>query len=764
MIIDKIGIIPKKVKLLSLLISILSIVLFIVITILSIINSKDDSISVLTIILGLLSSLPVIDLLISFKGHRAFAIFLAQKIYKHFSKNNILLNNKQEEFISHITNNIGDDFFYIIAYGDRGSGKTTAALNLVENIFFYSDKPVFNSKKEIIYINCLTRKNEIEELFRISCRDKIKKKIVFIDDTEEMGESFICDHSTRLKSSSTSFIILYNSDQSNTLPEKNSDSLFDFKCSVPCEENVERINELSCKEMDMLAVLYILCEVYSLVDLEITWKLMGLKKRFVMGCLKEFRSNGWFHFLLSNKKYIYCTCRIPENNLNLSPTILNKIILLDEEQIDPLCKWSFIVHSSIESIKAQSDKIEKVFGEACDSGNYIFMDQILRKQPEEKIELFKYQQAVLKFHMGKHDEAFRIYDQLILCSNVQNERNLLMLGIIESCHGSCNIDVINRINSYLTDLEISGGYFSECAEYWKLHILTEQGKFSELSSEKLKSSFLSIINTLFAYKNERVCREIIQRCYTDCIRCFYILGYPCPYEVKKSFLLFLGISNNKRVYYENLYLNANSIHYIEIPKKNFQHEGYRNLIMQALNYYDIALKSGYGDKKSLMAAQLKKCDLEMACSDYKAEEIRNKINEFKHMASWQKIDVFVAYANTLEMKLLITKPENIDNDHGLSFSADTKNQIKECYNNAYACYKEFKNCYGTARLDFMFSLFNILTMFGNDKKFKKEIGKINNLIEKYPFLEREKQISTQLHKMTPSEVLTAIRLYPIILQ
>ena len=111
MIIDKIGIIPKKVKLLSLLISILSIVLFIVITILSIINSKDDSISVLTIILGLLSSLPVIDLLISFKGHRAFAIFLAQKIYKHFSKNNILLNNKQEEFISHITNNIGDDFF-----------------------------------------------------------------------------------------------------------------------------------------------------------------------------------------------------------------------------------------------------------------------------------------------------------------------------------------------------------------------------------------------------------------------------------------------------------------------------------------------------------------------------------------------------------------------------------------------------------------------------------------------------------------------------
>lgn len=766
MIIDKIEIIPKKVKLLSVIISILGIALFVILTVVSIVISKDDNISILTIVLGLLSSFSAIDFLRSIKSHRAFAIFLAQKIYLHYSKNNILLNNKQEEFISQITNNIGADFFYIIAHGDKGTGKTTAALNLVENIFSYSDRPVFNSKKEIIYISCLTRKNEIEDLFRISNRDKIKKNIVFLDDTEEMGESFISDHSTRLKSCNTSFIILYNSNLSNTLSDENTDHLFDFKCSVPYEEGAERIKELSCKKMEMLTVLYILCEVYSLVDLEITWNLMGLEKRFVMRCLKEFHSYGWFHCLLTHKKYIYCTCMIPEKELNVSSAFLNKIILLNEEKIDPLCKWSFIVHSSIDSIKAQqSDKIEKVFGEACDSGNYIFMDQLLRKQSEEKIELFKYQQAVLKFHMGKHDEAFRIYDQLISNSNDPKERNLLMLGIIESCHGSCNVDVINRINAYLTDLEKSGGYFSECAKYWKLHIRTEQGDFKELSREKLKFSFLSIISALSAYKNERVCREIIQRCYTDCIRSFYILGTPCPYEIKKSFLSFLGSNNNKKVYYENLYINANSIHYIEIPKKIFQHEECSDLIMQAVEYYNMALKSGYGDKKSLMAAQLKKCDLKMACSDFNNEEIRDKIHEFKSMASWQKIDVFVAYANTLDMKRLIIKPENLSNDKGLSFSADTKKQIKECYNKAYACYTEFKNYYGTARLDFLLSLFNILTNWRNKKQCQKEFDKINNLVEKYPFLEREKQISAQLPKMELlPEVLTVIKLYPIILQ
>lgn len=764
MIIDKIEIIPKKVKILSLLISIFCIILFIVLTIISIIHSKDENISVVTIILGLLSSLPAIDLLLSFKGHRAFAIFFAQKIYKHFSKNNDFLNNKQEEFIAYIANNIGEDIFYIIACGDKGAGKTTAALNLIENIFCYSDKSVFSSKKEVIYINCLTKKDEIENLFRISSRDKIKKKIVFIDDTEEMGESFISDHATRLKSSNTSFIIIYNSNLPNTVSDDISKHLFDFERSVLCEENVDRINELSCEEKKLFTILYLLCEVYSLVNLEITWKLLGFKRVFVQRCIKEFRSNGWFHCLLSHKKYIYCTCQISEQELIVSPAFVNKIIQLDEEQIDPLCKWSFIVHSSIDSIKqikALSDNVEKVFGKASDSGNYIFMDQILGKQSEEKIELFKYQQAVLKFHMGKHDDAFKIYNQLISNSTDINERNLLMLGIIESCHGSCDENVMSRIDYYLKELEKIGGFYSECANYWKLHIRTEQGDFKELPREKLKSSFLSIISALATYASERVCKEIIQRCYTDCIRCFYILGHPCPEEIKKSFLSFLDSNKNKKTYYENLYLKANSIHYIDIPQMNFQHEEYSGLIRQALNYYNLALEIGYGDKKSLMAAQLKKFDLEMAYNNYNYTEIMDKINEFKHMAVWQKIDVFVAYANTLAMKLLITKPNNIDNDHGLSFSSETKKQIKDNYSAAHACYTKFKNYYGTARLEFMLSLFNILE---NDKKKTKEIGKINKLIENYPFLAREKQIFAQLPKMSKLEVLTAIKLYPIILQ
>lgn len=765
MIVDRINVLPKKVEIVSKIISISCIVFFLIITSFSIIYSKIDGINIVAIIFGTLTALPLVDLLLSFKNHKSSAILLAKKICRHHQNRTDILSDSQLEFITYIINNVSEKVFSIIAFGDRGTGKTTAALNLIENMFLYSDKQILSSKKEIIYISCLTQKEEIDDLFRITVDNKIKGKIIFIDDIEEMGEAFLINHVNRFKISNASIIIIYNRNQTDQkINNALNNNQFCFSQNIPHDNQTsEKIHELNCEEKELFTTLYVLCKVYSLLNQEILWKILGYKKSFVIKCVKKFRRNEWFHYLLSDNKYVYCTCQMPERELVVSRSCLDKIVHLDDTYIDPLCKWSFILHSSIDLIKnvnSQSNIIEKIFDRSCDSGNYMFMYEILSKQSREKKELFKYQQATLAFHMGKHDEAFRIYDQLITNSN-SSERNLLMLGIIEACHGSCDEKVIIKISDFLKELENYDGYVFECANYWRLHIRTEQGNFNGLTAEQLKSAFLSIANKLTAYDNERICREIIQRCYTDCIRCFYIVGLTCPDDVKESFLAFLGNNKNKREYYENLYLNANQLHYIDIPEKNLEHEDYKSMVSEALKNYDTALGSGYGDKKSLMATRLKKCDLEMALNDCDCAAINDEIEKFKDMASWQKVDVFVAYACTLQMKLLITKQENISNDNGFLFSTKTKKKIMDNYKTAYDCYTRFKNCYGTARLQFLLSLYNILE---NDKNRTKEIDKINKLIEDYPFLLREKQISSRLREMSKLRILTVIRLYPIILQ
>lgn len=297
----------------------------------------------------------------------------------------------------------------------------------------------------------------------------------------------------------------------------------------------------------------------------------------------------------------------------------------------------------------------------------------IHKSPE-KGKIFTYEKGFLSFHVGNHKEATDLFWSLINNQETTIKRKEIMLNIIQSNHGNPDQENMNTIYSFINYLKQNNDFYSVCAQYWETHIRSEKGEFDI-------ESFHNIRNEIKKHENNPIKNSIVQRCFTDEIRCYHILGRKPPMELYCSYRDFLKKGSIIRFnYFYNLYVEANDIHYIRILESVLCENGNVQELADSADYfYKLSLSSSYGDEKSLLATKIKHFDLKMLYADFNFEETVREINIFRTRSQMNNVKVQEAYCETLLIKAYILNPKNFSNDSGFVLKNDTLELINQLY-------------------------------------------------------------------------------------
>ncbi|WP_133250179.1 hypothetical protein [Ruminiclostridium sufflavum] len=695
------------------------------------------------------------------RKRKSVALFLARKFLPDKSTKFIVLNKFQKNFIEKYqgkSNSVG----FICLEGAENTGKTTAVINLMESLWKYVEKDCDIEKiLNATIINCSTNQEEILFLFsrdrqeqRIS---KFSNNLVVIDNIEKMSPLFIEDCKELFQSQKSFFILIYNRpNQKNINTLKPTDS---FDNAIPSFE-LDNFNIMNSVEKDLLLIICILSDITYLVYKKEIYSLLDhLPNRIIKKSLNHLIKRKIINAFAFNDHYIY-----KSQNLNINQYLIDNprddllLRLIKSNQTDIIYKWSFLLNCSEKSITGELSRNKaSIFNQATNTGSYRTMYTLLNKKSEQIQNLFLYEKAILSFYMGEHKESHIILNELLSQSS-PNRKEELKLAVIQATHGSSNRECVSLIQTYLAEMECKDTVYGCIARYWRLHIDTEMGIFNY-------EPFLDIIYMLKTFDSTALTQNTIQRCYTDYIRCCHIVGEKCndSRSVISNFIKFLSVNPIKKQYYENLYLKANAIHYIEIPNAFLRREkNTEGLVNSAKTYYEDAICCNYGDDKSVAAAELKMIDLQICYSDFDFANAKIKIQKFKRSSLYNEVDVFVAYSCTLLVKLHITAPQNMSNDRGLYFEEDTLNEIESNYYEGLKIYEKFKNTYGVFRLKFLYCLFKLY----RGSPSSQVLSEMNILLQKNHNLKRENAIYDALKRDGHEKmyILGLIKSYPIILQ
>lgn len=349
-----------------------------------------------------------------------------------------------------------------------------------------------------------------------------------------------------------------------------------------------------------------------------------------------------------------------------------------------------------------------------------------------------------------------------------NKRKKLILGIIESSHGNQDEANMSMINSLISELKQSNGFYAYCAEYWDIHIKSEKGEF-------LFDELAKIRRSIIKYDELDILplqRSLVMRTFTDEIRLRHILGHEDNFALYKKYNDFLSTCSRKRKeYFSSLYTQANHIHYVILldailSQNEFEDVG--ELVREADFYYDKALATDYNDEKSKRATRIKQLDLKMMYHDFNYEETLCQINAFRIHSEINKVGVHVAFCETLLIKAHILNPNNITNELGVRFSKEEIKEIKTHYTSAKKIFKEYKNKYGVFRLNFIMGLFNLI--LSSRETEERNLITLEELLKNHTTYEKEQNVIRSLldkkadNTLIKFSILSIIRAYPIILQ
>lgn len=784
MIVEKIPIISKKTRMIEIIISVICFLLFACMAIVAFVYGENKSNIALGIFLSAISFISIGDLLLSLTLHKNIAYSIINVINKFFKRSkdtSFHMTQNQNGMITYFCNNINDASSPIFIVGEKGLGKSTAILRLIEELYLGEAGNIEDKLNGVIFINCATSKKEIFNMFStLNPFESVKKfshKIIIMDDAEKIGTFFISKNKELIELKKGLFVLIFNKNLTNVkelTKEFNITAPFEFKESKGTPSNIN-VSEglISNINQRILAALFILSDIYTLIDTFLIEDLVHIPYNQIKKEIKTICKCGLFLQFKPNTRYIYCCQNISNQRKIIDSFIFDDVLknAIEAPKIDKLTKWNCLLNCSMSKLcSINQEIIHSIFNDAVKAGDYDVMYDLLDNQSDKKKKFFMYEKSLLAFHLGKHNEAVQGYKSVLKNSSDEKSRKKLMLGIIEASHGTIDTHVSSFINDCLNELRNCEDPYYEYALYWEFHIKTERGDFKDYLNPKNKrfnsSRLQSNIQKLENFSTDLLCGEIIQRYYTDCIRCFHILGYDPPSSIMSNFKVFLSTELKKSQYYVNLYINANTIHYIKIPQLflNDKNDKIEEYVQNAIEYYNVALNCGYGDVKSTMAAQLKKDDLLLFYKDIDFNAIRNDIINFQELAIAQNVDVFVAYSYTLLMKWAILNPENFNNLQGLIFDKSKRKEIESAYKSARSIYQKYNNCYGVLRLDFIKCLYTLITTHNRSEA----INNMEKLLQGYHHLKRELSILEYLKKgpdkLTVNKIFTLIRIYPIILQ
>lgn len=762
MIIKKISLIDKRIVWISRIFSIVIFAFVIAITIISVKNSESTD-TILLIIEAFLIIVSLGDLITSIFMSKSISISIMKKLIKHKYKNSY--KSLEEHQIKFINKHNGKLSFnkHIFLEGEKSTGKTKAVIEFIEHL--WENIQIEEDIKKItntIFIDCSTEKDDIILLFQNNNQiSYFADKLIVIDNVEKLPQAFIDEYSDLFKSEKSLFIIIKDIEQKpNEYKNIQVTDIFDNGILYLALDDIQ---ELDIIQKQIVVLICILSEITSLVNKHEIYTLLNSagfsNNKKQLHTLKKKGIINFFHF---HDNYIYLNKNITiETHLNSNSKDDLFLLLIDNENTEALYKWLFLLRCSEITIRSINlEKKLKIFDEATASSEYSVMYNYLIKyeKNESFSSAFLYEKAVLAFYMGKHKESEYFLDILLSQSTLKRIDDI-KLAIIQATHGSNAKGCIARITKYLDELSSSEGIYKIAADYWACHINTEKGIFQ-------CEIFLDLIMQLGKYEPTKLVNSLTQRCYTDYIRGRHIMGEKSKINdaVFSDFLSFIGGNQKRQLYYKNLYTKANEIHYIVISNLFIDNKGYTTIhpiIKTAENYYKYAISLEYGDKKSVMAAELKLIDLLFCFSDFDFNLAKQKICDFKKIAEYNAVDIFVAYGCTMLVKLHILDPKNMTNDRGLYFDNEVLDIISKNYREGIEIYEKYENSYGVFRLHFL----NCLFMLYRGLNVASTLIQMKKLLETKQDFRRENAIYQKLiDKYETMYLLSLIKSYPIILQ
>lgn len=796
MITNKFSVFTKKQSILLKIVNTIQIiisVLLIAVAIMSSIpklNGKIDHSYIFALVIGIAGAVSLLELIAKTVSNRkTFAYSLLLKIYK---KSTPLFppTQIQTEVCSWANKSIQEGKS-ILLYGKVNTGKTTS-------IFIYLSQYIKNKEilknlewvENVLYIDCRSNKSDILDFFdegKFFIKNQTyEKSLIIIDNIETMGEAFCNQLLNVIKGSISTFILLadvcnvgiqnYNAIESKEIEEKFSIKIYQkhvdtFKNVYKNLDYHNKIILLTIYYISMSVTLIPIRNIFAIWDTELSHHQIHSRIKFLMryDMIKEFPFDNRY-ILLVNQKAIFENQGIfwetPENT-----EVIMKII--KNSNSFPESAWLSFIHLPYEKqLQLSHIKKDELFFNALKCGNYLTLSKALQEElvySPNKEPLFYYEMGTLHFYNSQQEKAFIKYNNLLQNISNTDQEMILTLKIIETTHGDITPLTRENINKYLGKIKEKGTPYSLYAQYWELHIDSERGKFNLHAFNRLLTNLLGIET---AYSTD-VHLEIIKRCYTDIIRICHILFIAPEEELTNHFLDFLEkhYGDTTCRYYEALYANANFEHYISLLDKILKGENCENTYYQAASYYEIAIKIGYQNLKSVSACELKDIDLKLFVPENldNIDQYKDKINRFLTNAEINRVSVHVAYCKTLLAKLCMIKNLSDEEYYRLS---EKKRKNKDSYIKAYIrdakkIYRNYENDYGIIRIQFLEFLYYFATCDNNTDRVIS-LQKVTDILENYSEYRRENLIIDSLKSNSDISsrmfVISLVKAYPLIMQ
>ena len=748
---------------------------------------------VLLMIFALLNTISIADIIEIFSKRKSIAFYFSQKILNKLesaASTPLILNTVQKSFCETIYG-IENKNSYIYVFGKNNKGKTTAVLYLLDGLLKNSENlieiPWINN---FTFIDCTSNKNEILDYFFMnnSENNRVKRfsnSLTVIDNIEHLGQAFFEENVGLFGSYKSLFIII--EDTKNDSPMCNYDaydrsllkcnfntSVIGIKPMINLLAQLKSLNEIDRKIFFSIYFLTLSSEFANVDEIR---TILNISNVLLYKSLKKIKNLNIYVPFPFNKKYYYCSNRIYIKKIGniISEFAEYKNILetfIKSNIANPECQWLCYIYSEEDIIMSLSDNEKtKLFQKALYNGKYLELynelNNCIEKNPNKE-NLFLYEKGFLSFYIGNHKEATHIFLKLINKIDSINKRKEMMLNIIESSHGNPDIDNMNLIYSFINEIQSENDFYSVCAFYWKKHIDTEKGKFEYNVFDSIRNKLIGC----FISFNKSLYKSIQHRSFLDEIRCCHILGIQPSNELLIEYTKFLQTCSQVRNdYYSNLYIEANTIHYVNLIDMLISDDSsYEEIVAEAQKaeiYYDRALGLPYSDEKSKRATKIKQLDLRMIYSDFDYQNTVNQINIFRIHSQINDVLVHEAFCETLLIKAKILKPDNISNDLGINFNDDIIKEIYIHFNKGYEIYQKYGNLYGIFRLEFLMLLLDILTTNHSNRMCIEKINLFKRKYKEYPKEIRIlESLLTKFKKQSCSlmYVLSIIRAYPIILQ
>jgi len=800
MIIKNISIFTKKQKsliiLISLIIDLAILSVFAAMIVVGIKGNSDISKDkfYFVVILALLGTIPFGDFLIIISKRKSIAFtflraYLSQK--NNLLRAGIIINGQQRQFCETVFGSSFDKKL-IYVYGKENKGKSTAVLYLLKGLFINSQSiSDITWVDSITFVDCTNNRDEILNYFSMdeSMLNRIKKfkdNLIVIDNIECLGNIFLDQNIGLFLSRKSCFIIIENTNTDE--PMCGLEALNDALCVYSFNRSIYNMNTqrnlcdlISCFDTNTKRVffsLYFSSLFSDFVLKKSICSILRISNRAFHKCFKKIQATGVFITFPYKSSYCIC-CKKNElsciDEIYVSDNEYNSVLkaYIFSNAVDIELKWRCLIRCDITAITHWSqDDRRKMFYGALYNGNYKGLYEELNvaiRISHDKEMIFLFEKAYLAFHVGNHKESTYYYKQLIDSEMNLDKKKELMLRIVESSHGNPNETNMAMVDTIIKDLKQADDFHAYCAMYWSIHIESERGIF-------LFDEMATVRRQIAAYTDPAIVslqRSILMRTYTDEIRFHHILGHKNTFKLYKEFSDYLNTCSSKRKeYFNNLYVEANHIHYIllldAVLNQNEADQDAEGLARTAEFYYDKSLASGYYDEKSKRATRVKRLDLKMMFCDFDYEETLRQINLFRIHSDLNNVGVHVAFCETMLMKALILDPSNLSNDFGIHCSKSKMDEINKHYKASEKIYKEYKNEYGLFRLKFIMGLFNL--MLSNRYTEAKCFDYLKGLLNSHTNYEKEQKIIKELlikksdNSITKMFLLSIIRAYPIILQ